>query len=71
MKNTATTPPEKQLHLEADREERITRFLALDKCVRGRDFIQVVEIPINAEYATDSHVRTHSYDFVHLVCEME
>ena len=63
MKNTATPPSEDQLHVEADREKRITRFLALDKCVRGRDFIQVVEIPIDAEYATDSHVRIHSYSF--------
>ena len=58
--STTATLSEDQPQTETDQEEHITRFLALDKCVRGRDFIQVLEIPISAEYTTDSHVRIHS-----------
>ena len=33
-----------------------TRFLALDKCIKGRDFIQVVEMEIASEFVNDSNV---------------
>lgn len=38
-------------------EARTTKFLALDKCLPGRDFLQMVEIPLPLDDTGDAYLR--------------